>query len=94
MNEIQLILLGILVLGASVTFFYFTDLVPKQITSTEMNIIVSLGVGMLIFIVDKRQNNYLDEIIQTQHKMTQEIHRMLTEEIRLINEMRRENDKT
>jgi hypothetical protein len=89
----QLILLGILVLGASVTFFYFTDLVPKQITSTEMNIIVSLGVGMLIFIVDKRQNNYLDEIIQTQHKMTQEIHRMLTEEIRLINEMRRENDK-
>jgi len=42
-----------------------------------MNIIVSLGVGMLIFIVDKRQS--LDEIIQTQHKMTQEIHKILTE---------------
>jgi hypothetical protein len=85
--------LGILVLGAYVTFFFFTDLVPKQITSTEMNIIVSLGVGMLIFIVDKRQNHYLDEIIQTQHKMTQEIHKMLTEEIRLFNEIRRENNK-
>ena len=93
MNEIQLILLGILVLGASVAFFYFTDLVPKQITSTEMNIIISLGVGMLIFIVDKRQNHYLDEIIQTQHKLTQEIHNMLKEEIRLINEMRKENSK-
>jgi hypothetical protein len=78
MNEIQLILLGILVLGASVIYFLFTDLVPKQITSTEMNIIVSLRVGMLIFIVDKRQNSYLDEIIQTQHKLTREIHEMLT----------------
>jgi cadmium resistance protein CadD (predicted permease) len=93
MNEIQLILLGILVLGASVVFFFFTDLVPKQITSTEMNIIVALGVGLLIFIVDKRQDRYLDEIIQTQHKLTQEIHSMITEEMRLINEMRRENNK-
>jgi hypothetical protein len=58
-----------------------------------MNVIVSLGVGVLIFIVDKRQSNYLDEIIQEQHKMTREIHKMLTEEIRLINEMRRENNK-
>jgi len=89
MNEISLILLGILVLGAYVTFFYFTDLVAKEITSTEMNIIVSLGVGMLIFIVGKRQNQYLHEIIETQHKMTQEIHKMSTEEIRLM----RENNK-
>jgi len=88
MNEIHLILLGLLILGASVAFFYFTDLVPKQITSTEMNIIVSLGVGMLIFIVDKRQNSYFNEIIQIQHQLTREIHEMLTEEIRLINEMR------
>jgi hypothetical protein len=42
MDEIQLILVGILVLGASVIFFFYTDLVPKQITNTEMNIIVSL----------------------------------------------------
>jgi hypothetical protein len=71
----------------------YTNSVHKQIKSTEMNVIVSLGVGVLIFIVDKRQSNYLDEIIQEQHKMTREIHKMLTEEIRLINEMRRENNK-
>jgi len=97
MNEIQVILLGILVLAGSVVFFSIdplgTNLVPKKITSTEMNVIVSLGVGVLIFIVDKRQSHYLDEIIQAQHKMTQEIHKMLTEEIRFINEMRRENNK-
>jgi uncharacterized protein YoxC len=55
-------------------------------------IIISLGIGLLI--VGKRQNHYLDEIIQTQHKMTQEIHTMIKEEIRLINEMKRENDKS
>jgi hypothetical protein len=95
MNEIQVILLGILVLAASVVYFSIdplgTNLEHKKITSTEMNVIVSLGVGVLIFIVDKRQSHYLDEIIQAQHKMTQEIHKMLTEEIRLIHEMRRED---
>ena len=75
MNEIQVILLGILVLAASVVYFSIdplgTNLVPKKITITEMNVIVSLGFGVLIFIVDKRQNHYLDEIIQAEHKITQ-----------------------
>jgi hypothetical protein len=97
MNEIQIILLGILVLAASVVYFSVdplgTNAVHKRITSTEMNVIVSLGVGVLIFIVDKRQSHYLDEIIQAEHKMTQEIHKMLTEEIRLIHEMRGEKYK-
>jgi hypothetical protein len=74
MNEIQVILLGILVLAASVVYFSIdpirTNLVHKKIASTEMNVIVSLGVGVLIFIVDKRQSHYLDEIIQAEHKMT------------------------
>ena len=81
-------------LGSSVVFFYLTDLIPRQIENTEMSIIVSLGIGLLILIVGKRQNRYLDEIIQTQHKMTQEIHAMIKEEIRLINEMKSENDKS
>jgi len=93
MNEIQVILLGILVLAASVVFFSIdplgTNLAPKKITSTEMNVIVLLGVGVLIFIVHKRQSHYLDEVIQAQRKMTQEIHKMLTEKNRFINEMRR-----
>jgi hypothetical protein len=52
-----------------------------------MEIIVSLGVGLLILVVDKRQDRYLDEINQTQHKLTREIHNMIKEEIRLINKM-------
>lgn len=94
MNEVQLILLGLLVLGVSVVFFYLTDLIPKQIQNAEMNIIVSLGIGLLILIVGKRQNHYLDEIIQTQHQMTQEIHKMIREEMSLINELKKESNKS
>ena len=94
MNEIQLILLGLLVLVTSVVFFYFTDLIPSEVRSTEMEIIVSLGVGLLILVVDKRQDHYLDEIIQTQHKLTQEIHNMIKEEMRLINKMGRDNSES
>jgi hypothetical protein len=94
MNEIELILLGLLLLGVSVVFFYLTDLIPKQIQNAEMDIIVSLGIGLLILIVGKRQNRYLDEIIQTQHQMTQDIHKMIREEMSLINEMRHESNKS
>ena len=93
MNEIQLILLGLLVLVTSVVFFYFTDLIPSEIRSTEMEIIASLGVGLLILVVDKRQDRYLDEIIQTRHKLTREIHNMIKEEMRLINKMGRDNSE-
>jgi TolB-like protein len=42
--------------------------------------------------VDKRQDRHLNEIIEAQHKMTNEIHKMIKEEIRLIKEMQRENN--
>jgi Holliday junction resolvase RusA-like endonuclease len=90
MNEMQVIVVGLIALGASVVFFYYTDVVPKQIENREMDIIISLSIGLLILIVDKRQNRYLDEIIQNQHKTTQDIHNMIKQEIELINEIRHE----
>ena len=90
MNEMKVVGLGLFVLGVSVVLYYFTDIIPKQIENREMDIIISLGIGLLILIVGKRQNHYLDEIIQTQHR----IHTMIKEEIRLINEMKSENDKS
>jgi hypothetical protein len=47
-----------------------------------MSIIISLAIGLLILVVDKRQDRHIDEIIQEQHKMTSEIHKMIQEEIR------------
>jgi hypothetical protein len=91
MKEIQLVLLGLIALVVSVVFLYFTDIVPAKIENREMSIIISLAIGLLILVVDKRQDRHIDEIIQEQHKMTSEIHKMIQEEIRLIKEIQRQN---
>ena len=77
MNEMQLVLLGLIVLVASLVLFYLTDAVPPKIETTEMSIIISLGIGLLILIVDKRQSQNVDELIKTQHELTNEIHKMI-----------------
>ena len=84
MNDMQLVLLGLIVLGSSLVFFYLTDIVPAKIENTEMSIIVSLGIGLLILIVDKRQSQNIDELIKTQHKLTNEIHKMIKEQLTMI----------
>jgi hypothetical protein len=91
MNEMQLVLLGLMGLGISVIFFYLTDIVPAKIENTELSILISLGIGALILVIDKRQNRYIDEIIQTQHKMTNEIHKMIKEELTIIKEIHKDD---
>jgi hypothetical protein len=92
MNEIHWVLLGLIVMVITVAFFYLTDILPAKIENREVSIIISLGIGLLILVVDKRQDRHLNEIIKAQHEMTNEIHKMITEEIRLIKEMKRENN--
>ena len=94
MNEIQLVILGLTALVASVLFFYFTDIVPVKIENREMSIIISLSIGLLILVVDKRQDRHINEVIQTQHRMTHEIHKMIKEQMSLIKEMQKENDRS
>jgi hypothetical protein len=94
MSEIQLVLFGLIALILSVLFFYFTDVVPPIIENREMSIIISLSIGLLILFVDKRQDRHIDEIIQMQHKMTNEIHKMIKEQMSLIKEMQKENGRS
>ena len=92
MNDMHLILLGLVVMGASVVFFYLTYIVPVKIENTEMSIIISLGIGLLILIVDKRQSQHIDDLIKTQHKLTNEIHKMIREELTMIKKTHKENE--
>ena len=94
MNEMHIILLGLAILGASVVFFYLTDIVPKKIENTEMSIIISLGIGLLILIVDKRQSQHIDDLIKTQHKLTNEIHKMIRDELTMIKKTHKENESS
>jgi hypothetical protein len=86
MNEIKLVISGLIALVVSMVLFYFTDLVPAKIENREMSIIISLSIGLLILFIDKRQDRHIDEIIQMQHRMTHE------EQMNLIKEMQNEND--
>jgi hypothetical protein len=92
MNEIQWVLLALIVMVLSVAFFYLTDILPAKIENREVSIIISLGIGLLILVVDKRQDRHLNEIIEAQHEITKEIHKLIKEEIRSIKEMQRENN--
>jgi len=51
------------------------------------NIVISLSIGVLILVVDKRQDRHINEIIQTQHKVTHEIHKMIQEQMIIIKDM-------
>ena len=92
MNEMHLVLLGLIVLAASLVLFYLTDAVPRKIESTEMSIIISLGIGLLILIVDKRQSQNVDELIKTQHELTNEIHKMIKEELKMIKDTHKDKE--
>jgi hypothetical protein len=92
MNEIQWVLLALIVMVLSVAFFYLTDILPAKIENREVSIIISLGIGLLILVVDKRQDRHLNEIIEAQHEITKEIHKLIKEEIRSVKEMQRENN--
>ena len=94
MNEMQLVLLGLIVLGSSLVFFYLTDIVPRKIEKTEMSIIISLGIGLLILIVDKRQSRNIDELIKAQHELTNEIHKMMKEQLTMIKDTHKDNEST
>ncbi|MFL6385639.1 MAG: hypothetical protein ACJ712_11815 [Nitrososphaeraceae archaeon] len=88
----QLVLLGLIVLGASLVLFYLTDAVPRKIENTEMSIIISLGIGLLILIVDKRQSQNVEELIKTQHELTNEIHKMIKEELKMIKDTHKDKE--
>ena len=94
MNEMQLVLLGLVVLGASVVFFYLTDIVPVKIENTEMSIIISVGIGLLMLIVDQRQSPHIDDLIKTQHKLTNEIYKMIREELTMSKKTHKENESS
>jgi cadmium resistance protein CadD (predicted permease) len=84
MDEMQIIVFGLIILAASLVIFYLTDLVPAKIENTEMTIFITLGIGLLILIVDKRQSRNIDELIKIQHKLTNEIHKMIKEELKMV----------
>lgn len=83
MNEISYVLLGLIILTITAIILAFTD-TPEQIEDTDINILIALGIGLLIMILDRRQGRHIHDIIKTQNTIISEIHIMIKEEKKLL----------
>jgi hypothetical protein len=86
MNELRLTLYGLIGLGISVIVLWFTQ-VPETIESIDISIMIALGIGLLILIVDKKQDRHLHEITETQHNLTLEIREVKEEQMKILREL-------
>ena len=87
MNELRLTLYGLIGLGISAIVLWFTH-VPEAIESTDISIMIALGIGLLILIVDKKQDKHLHEITETQHDLTLEIREVIEEQMKILRELK------
>jgi hypothetical protein len=87
MNELRLALYGLIGLGTSVIVLWITH-VPETIESTDISIMIALGIGLLILIVDKKQDKHLHDITETQHILTLEIREVIEEQLKILRELK------
>ena len=88
MNEIKLLLFGLIVLiGTLILFWIFDE--PEIIEDKEIEIITTLGIGLLILIVDKRADHRTNIVIHEQHELVKAIHDMLLEQNKLTKNIER-----
>jgi hypothetical protein len=86
MNELRLTLYGLVGLGFSVIVLWFIH-TPETIETTDVNIMIALGIGLLILIVDKKQDRHIHEITETQHNLTLEIREVIEEQMKILREL-------
>jgi HAMP domain-containing protein len=88
MNEIKLLLFGLIVLIGSLILFWILD-EPEIIEDKEIEIITTLGIGLLILIVDRRANHRINIVIHEQHELIKAMHNMLQEQNELTKNIER-----
>jgi HAMP domain-containing protein len=88
MNEIKLLLFGLIVLIGTLILFWYLD-EPEIIEDKEIEIITTLGIGLLILIVDRRANHRINIVIHEQHELIKAMRNMLQEQNELTKNIER-----
>jgi hypothetical protein len=83
MNEIKLVIFGLIALVIAAISFWILD-EPEIIEDKEIEITISLGVGLMILILDRRADRRIHEIIHEQHILIKKIHKKIDEQSELI----------
>jgi hypothetical protein len=66
MNELKLVFFGLIAIVTSVILLWILE-APEIIEDKEIEITISLGVGLMILILDRRADRRIHEIIHEQH---------------------------
>jgi hypothetical protein len=96
MNEIKLLFFVLMALMGSLILFWILD-EPEIIEDKEIEIITTLGIGLLILIVDRKADHRINTVIHEQHELVKAIHDMLQEQNKLtknIETMLSQNNKS
>jgi hypothetical protein len=88
MNEIKLLLFELIVLIGTLILFWYLD-EPEIIEDKEIEIITTLGIGLLILIVDRRANHRINIVIHEQHELIKAMRNMLQEQNELTKNIER-----
>ena len=65
MNEINLVLLGLIVLIIGFVVLLFLN-EPEIFVDKEVEVIIALGIGLLIFVLDRRADRKIHQMIHKQ----------------------------
>jgi hypothetical protein len=83
MNELKLVLLGLVVLVFSVVLLWIFE-APEIIEDKEVEIASALGIGLLILVLDKRSERDLHEKIHQQHDIINKMNKLIHEQHEFI----------
>src|ERR671910_385663 len=87
MNEINLLLFVLIALIGLLLLWILDE--PEIIEDKEIEIITTLGIGLLILIVDRRADHRINIVIHEQHELIKAIHDMLQEQNKLTKNIER-----
>jgi hypothetical protein len=79
MNEIKLVILGLVVLVLSVVLLWIFE-APEIIADKEVQIASTLGIGLLILVLNKRSERDPHEKIHQQHDIINKMSKLIHEQ--------------
>jgi hypothetical protein len=83
MNETKIVIFGLIALVIALILSWVLD-EPEILVDKEIEMIIALGVGLLILILDRRADRRIHEIIHEQHLLINEMHKKIDEQNELI----------
>ena len=88
MNEIQLVIFGLIVLIVAAILLWIMD-EPEILVDKEIEVATALGVGLLILILDRRADRRIHEMIHEQHQLISKMHSQINEQNEIIKNMQK-----